>query len=283
MFLNTDKNTDSKVSYTVTSTEAQTVTQTQTETETQTEPETETETTSTKTTAQTTEKEKKEDEPFDEIITSENVAHLALGTEGSLTNYIGTPIYSKPDEGSETIANLHYNCCVKIIDAKSTKKWLAVSLSRYDDKIGYIQAKRVKNVILEIGSKNYSKTRNSIVREAYSHLGQRYKPKGKTLDGTTCNGFVRLLYKNQGIEIPRKPFEQRDFGKIIPEKKALPGDIVYYYANGNYGHVGIYIGDGYMINSAGHDGQHYPDGGVRISKLKYHDREKYSIVRIIKD
>ena len=40
---------------------------------------------------------------------------------------------------------------------------------------------------------------------------------------------------------------------------------------------------GFIINSTGHSGKKYPEGGVRIVCLKYPDRDHYEVVRFIQD
>lgn len=41
------------------------------------------------------------------------------------------------------------------------------------------------------------------------------------------------------------------------------------------------MGNGFIINSAGHAGKKYPEGGVRICRVLYKDRENYEFIRII--
>ena len=204
---------------------------------------------------------------------------LALGTKGSLSDkdYKGAVIYQKPGVFSGGMGYLHYNCCMEADPSLSNKEWIAV---KFPNKVGYVSAKDAKLVTLNLVGPEYDITRNGIVKEAVSYLGNDYSKDGKTLNKTNCNTFAQLIYQDNGISIPNSPNAQKEKAKILPEGEALPGDIIYYPVNNGSGHVAIYLGDGFIINSAGHDGFHYPSGGVRICKLKYHDREEYSICRL---
>lgn len=226
------------------------------------------------TTETTTEEENKSNE-------SPITLHLAQGVVGSLAKkeYKGAYVYEKPNTYSGEIARLHYNCCMEIDDENSTDKWVALKISK-DGSLGYVKKSEIKEVNLSVGGEKYDEIRNGIVKEAIDHLGQDYSVKGKTLDKTNCNTFAQLLYRNHGINIPNSPNAQKKAATIIPETEALPGDLIYYHANGGSGHIGIYLADGYIINSAGHDGKEYPAGGVRICRINYHDREEYEVCRM---
>ncbi len=85
----------------------------------------------------------------------------------------------------------------------------------------------------------------SIVGIAYSLLGVPYVYGGSTEAGADCSGFVQMVYARAGISIPRTSYAQEAGGTIIPASEAVPGDIL------SWGyHVGIYIGNGMMIDSS---------------------------------
>jgi len=85
----------------------------------------------------------------------------------------------------------------------------------------------------------------SIVGIAYSLLGVPYVYGGNTEAGADCSGFVQMVYARAGISIPRTSYAQEAGGTVIPASEAVPGDIL------SWGyHVGIYIGNGMMIDSS---------------------------------
>lgn len=64
--------------------------------------------------------------------------------------------------------------------------------------------------------------------------------------GTDCSGFVSLVYKHFGINIPAQSEAMKASAKKVftSEKDAVPGDVLWWY-----GHVGIYLGDGKMVHT----------------------------------
>ena len=69
--------------------------------------------------------------------------------------------------------------------------------------------------------------------------------------GLDCSGFTQLVYKSQGIDLPRVSAQQATAGRAVASlKDARPGDLLFFdYSPTRPGidHVGIYVGDGKMI------------------------------------
>lgn len=90
-------------------------------------------------------------------------------------------------------------------------------------------------------------TRQDIVNEAYSHLGIPYKYGGVTPAGFDDSGFTMYVYEVvTGIKIGRTTYAQRYQGVSVAKENLEPGDLVF---TSNYGHVGIYVGDGKYVHS----------------------------------
>ena len=87
--------------------------------------------------------------------------------------------------------------------------------------------------------------------------------------GADCSGFVQSIFAGYGINLPRTAQEQGANGQEIPSlKEAQPGDIVY-YASGP--HVGIYVGNGYVVQCSGNEGNtsSNPGKGPTLSRADY--------------
>ena len=85
---------------------------------------------------------------------------------------------------------------------------------------------------------------------ALSLRGAPYKNGGITPDGFDCSGFVRYVYQQHGLAMPREVREQYKVGTQISRDDLEPGDLVFYNTlNRPYSHVGIYIGDGRFIHA----------------------------------
>jgi cell wall-associated NlpC family hydrolase len=85
-----------------------------------------------------------------------------------------------------------------------------------------------------------------IAAYAMQFVGNPYRWGGESLThGTDCSGFVKSVYANFGIALPRNSAEQRSVGMPIGDlSQAIPGDIICYS-----GHVGLYIGNGLIVNA----------------------------------
>jgi cell wall-associated NlpC family hydrolase len=68
--------------------------------------------------------------------------------------------------------------------------------------------------------------------------------------GFDCSGLVQAAYAAAGITLPRGATDQYRAGKILPPGTALqPGDLVFFGSPQFAHHVGIYVGNGMMINA----------------------------------
>lgn len=73
---------------------------------------------------------------------------------------------------------------------------------------------------------------------------------GTTANGVDCSGLIYYAARAAGIEIPR--YRAVDYGRMgveVPLATARPGDVVYYDEPGDTDHVGIYLGDGRVIQA----------------------------------
>lgn len=64
--------------------------------------------------------------------------------------------------------------------------------------------------------------------------------------GFDCSGLTRYVYAQFGVDLPHDSSVQGRMGTSIPADQALPGDLVFM---DNAHHVGIYMGDGWMIDA----------------------------------
>ena len=89
-----------------------------------------------------------------------------------------------------------------------------------------------------------------VVSEAKKYLGVPYVWGGTDpAKGLDCSGMIQLVYKNLGYDIPRVSYQQATAGTAVTGglANAKPGDILAFNSPAN--HVGIYIGDGKMIEA----------------------------------
>ncbi|MEY9931630.1 cell wall-associated NlpC family hydrolase [Catenulispora sp. GP43] len=92
-----------------------------------------------------------------------------------------------------------------------------------------------------------SKKAATAVHEALSLLGVPYRWGGTTRAGFDCSGFTQHVWAAAGVKIPRTVRAQARAGTHISLNKAEPGDLVVFYPTQH--HVGIYVGNGLVIDS----------------------------------
>ncbi len=106
--------------------------------------------------------------------------------------------------------------------------------------------------------------RSELVRTAKRFIGVPYKWGGTSSErGFDCSGLTLVVYRLNGLGLPRASFQQFKTGTKVSNGALQAGDLVFFATRKpqRVSHVGIYIGDGKFI--------HAPRRGkdVRISKL----------------
>jgi len=94
-----------------------------------------------------------------------------------------------------------------------------------------------------------SPTGTSVVSIAMQYLGVPYVWAGSSPSGFDCSGLVKYVYAKVGISLPHSSRMMYDYGTPVSRDQLEPGDLVFFYDPIH--HVGIYIGDGRMINARG--------------------------------
>lgn len=97
-----------------------------------------------------------------------------------------------------------------------------------------------------------SPTGQQVVADAEQYLGVPYRWGGTNpATGLDCSGLVQRVYGDLGVTLPRTSQQQAQSGAAVQSlAQAQPGDLLFYEPGpGGPGHVGIYIGNGEMIDA----------------------------------
>lgn len=89
-----------------------------------------------------------------------------------------------------------------------------------------------------------------IVEGAFRFLNTPYRWGGTSENGVDCSGFVKKVYNEAGIDVPRCSRDQFSNGSKISLENAQPGDLVFFKKGKRINHVGIYLGDNKFIHAS---------------------------------
>jgi cell wall-associated NlpC family hydrolase len=85
------------------------------------------------------------------------------------------------------------------------------------------------------------------LRAARIQLGKPYHFGADGPAGFDCSGLTMWAFKRAGVTLPRASRSQAGIGRTVSWDELRPGDLVFYYSP--VSHVGIYAGDGKMLNA----------------------------------
>lgn len=191
------------------------------------------------------------------------------------------PIRSLPSAKSSSLAKLNYSDAIvvdqSLLEAGVKTQWIPVILEN-KNVTGYVSTAKVRLKVISMDSFKTGATpyANEAIRYGLKYLGTPYQSGGNDIkNGICCSALVTKCFRKAGREMPvTYVINQYNACNYISRRQLKPGDLVFYRANSRapYGglvHVAIYIGNGMILNSTGHTGSTYPNGGICIKALSY--------------
>ena len=95
--------------------------------------------------------------------------------------------------------------------------------------------------------------KEKLVENALMYLNAPYLWGGRSPLGIDCSGFTQMVYRLQGVDLPRDAYQQAEVGttlSFVEESEA--GDLAFFDNNeGRITHVGIILENNHIIHASG--------------------------------
>jgi cell wall-associated NlpC family hydrolase len=89
-----------------------------------------------------------------------------------------------------------------------------------------------------------------VVRTAKRYLGVRYALGGSTPRAFDCSGFVRWIFAQHGVRMPRTAKEQAAVGDAPVIGDLQPGDLLFFFGGRGAQHIAVYVGGDTIIHAS---------------------------------
>jgi peptidoglycan endopeptidase LytE len=115
-------------------------------------------------------------------------------------------------------------------------------------------------------SENNTKAVNSSLADRIIQIGEKYLgakylygASPSRTDAFDCSSFTMRVFGEAGISLPRSSAAQSQVGTPVPFNQLQKGDLIFFDTdfNGTINHVGIYAGNGQMLNASTSKGVSY--------------------------
>jgi len=95
--------------------------------------------------------------------------------------------------------------------------------------------------------------KDKLVENALMYLNAPYLWGGRSPLGIDCSGLTQMVYRLQGVDLPRDAYQQAEVGTTLSfVEESEPGDLAFFdNAEGKITHVGVILEDNHIIHASG--------------------------------
>ena len=95
--------------------------------------------------------------------------------------------------------------------------------------------------------------KDKLVENALMYLNTPYLWGGRSPLGIDCSGLTQMVYRLQGVDLPRDAYQQAEVGTTLSfVEESEPGDLAFFdNAEGKITHVGIILEENHIIHASG--------------------------------
>lgn len=150
-------------------------------------------------------------------------------------------IRTAPSTSSASIGLLYNGTTIDL--GEKVGSWYKIT---YKNSPAYIHANYVTEGMAS--AQTMSADAAQIIEIAKKYIGTPYVYGGSSPSGFDCSGFVKYVFAQAGISLPRTADVQAKEGIYVSYENLQPGDLVC-FGSSSINHIGIYVGNGQYIHS----------------------------------
>lgn len=211
----------------------------------------------------------------------------------AITNVSVAPVRASNSDKSEIVTQMLFGESCDVLE--TNKNWAKIKI-HYDNYEGWVDSKQIspisdedfnqrktqiitenvlyynhgnEKILLSIGSEVEEDVESNqeeislperIKNTALGFLNVPYLWGGKSFFGIDCSGFSQIIFKVNGIQLPRDAYQQAEIGQVLDFiEEAEVGDLAFFEnENGKIVHIGIMLENQKIIHA---------HGKVRIDEL----------------
>lgn len=175
--------------------------------------------------------------------TNPRVVKSLLSSSIVLTIIFGLSICSTPNAVAEPVTISR-----SVLSQTELRETIQAAQADYKAEYEIAQAEALQAELDRINDPN--SIQSKFVKYAKSFEGTPYWYGGSTPRGFDCSGFVSYVIKHElGIKVRHSASSIMAMGPRVSKKELLPGDLVGWGWGRYFHHIGIYIGDGKVIDA----------------------------------